>query len=866
VPKRPRVKLRRTRIRLAFGRPQEGWFPLHASQALGHWSSGAIRHKQLWQDNQISLSVEQLGRVLLLALLLLGSLPSTSARAAEFAYLAHHSGDTILALASEGGKDTREFYDEAASRYFTGGRVALSSDGQRVAYCMSYEIGATWENYVIVDNANTGESINAIGGPCESLDFSPDGERLLLGVSSEGGMDIWEWTIDESEEPREVIGWGGDQRSAHYAPDGQHIVFSSNANAAGEKFGEAWPYKWHLFKAKLDGTSQTNLTNGSPLWTEKGADYADAPDVRINNETIVFECGFEGGGGAVIWNLCRINMDGTSGMDLGVSGHNPQWSTNGFSIVYSVGSFPEHAREVSPLGEESTTIPLGEIGGVSHTVVAAVPRQTSQGLPSLARNFRPNLRLDEGERWRPLELDEMLEEGHRVCVSGECEQIWEWSELAELSGPEPSKAVLDIAPVEGEWDSEPHVSDADDYGSPDCTEPEAQGVDCEDYEHTAIHYDASKVSPGGYRYLQYWFFYRFNDSPVDTNPLGGRLDHEADWERIAVAVPEEEETPATFDYATFDQHGDTYAYLRKNLSCNQGQECGGSSKRLDVYVAGGTHASYAGACTSTEIILPCFQSNGITPETDHGGEVDWIGDIDAGTLRKLPAPYGGTWLEGPQAFTDWPGQWGFDEDFESHVDSPANQPQFNEPWDAECYGGGSCNREKSEFRAAVAPDPVIRSETPLAKVPPSCQEWFGAEVVALLCSPSKLRDSLARAAIDRREGTADLTGIQHGDRQVAPTTGGLAQLVGAPLAPGDELVLSGHPGRDAVLLVRAVDGQVLTQAIVPVPAGKSRLSIELQWKETRAGSIRYAQPVLRPTGSGTPEEVTPLSVARLPQR
>ncbi len=783
-----------------------------------------------------------------------------SARAAEIAYLAAGGGDRALVVAGEDGRDPRTLGWDLSWRYFQGGPLALSADGRTVAYCLFLqESGAPngYRRYVVVEDVNDGDGLLVTSeGDCSSLDFSPDGARLLYGEFSETtGTDIWEIELAEPQLRQELITWDGTQMDAKYTADGDHIVFSSNADAEGEPFGEEPPYEWHLFKALANGASPVNITAGSSLWTEKGAEYALAPDPRINDDTVVFECGIPEGKWTVL-HLCRIDIDGTNGMDLGIGGGEPSWNPYGTKILYTRPSFPETGMEASPTGESPTEINLEPVEGFSaYSALSVVPRQSESGLDHLARTFQPNVRLDEGERWQPLDLEVMVDElPPRICIA-ECEFLWELDELGEVSGATSPGAVMDIPPVGGDWDTEPHVDDADDYGADDCSEWEEPAEECEDLEHSAVYYDYTRVSPGGYRYLQYWSFYRFNDSPLDTVPVTGeRLDHEADWEQVSIGIPDEA-PPGTFDFVVLSQHGDQYAYLRENLSC-EGETCGPQAKAVDVFPAAGTHATYASACTDTLLLGPCKQQNG-NPETDHGGEDGWIGNGDAGALRRFPEAFAGTWLEGPRDFTDWTGEWGYDIDLASHVASPANQSSFAEPWVADCDGGDpECDREEEgELLRSFAVGSPSGSWEEI--VPGECERWFGADVSAAFCAPRRLEDSLEEAAIGKREGTVALRSLRGGKRTDAATTGGLAQLAGRPLGFGGRLALLGEAKPGALLLVRARAGNRLTEAAFRLDSPEQSVIVMVERQAARGRPV--AIPVAR-TGAGDQLEPAALRV------
>jgi hypothetical protein len=91
-----------------------------------------------------------------------------------------------------------------------------------------------------------------------------------------------------------------------------------------------------------------------------------------------------------------------------------------------------------------------------------------------------------------------------------------------------------------------------------------------------------RVKPDGdYRWLQYWFFYYYNDYNLLGHFLGaGR--HEGDWEMIQIALGEEDEPTL----AVFAQHEHA-----KTSDWDQVDLVPGTARPI-VYVARGSHASY----------------------------------------------------------------------------------------------------------------------------------------------------------------------------------------------------------------------------------------------------------------------------------
>jgi hypothetical protein len=178
---------------------------------------------------------------------------------------------------------------------------------------------------------------------------------------------------------------------------------------------------------------------------------------------------------------------------------------------------------------------------------------------------------------------------------------------------------------------------------------------------------------GGYVFLDYWLFYRYNEFFGDL----GWGNHESDWEAVTVALPPGE--TLAFDFVQYSQHGHYYRYLRDNLSCDGGERgsCGTdlvrSGHRVHVYPANGSHANYAQPCSAAPLVgFGCRRDTGEfsgTPsEKGHDGEREWeSNDYGPGVLIPFPLMTGD--------WTFWAGKWGA----ERGPDSPGHQRHFNHP-------------------------------------------------------------------------------------------------------------------------------------------------------------------------------------------
>jgi hypothetical protein len=370
-------------------------------------------------------------------------------------------------------------------------------------------------------------------------------------------------------------------------------------------------------------------------------------------------------------------------------------------------------------------------------------------------------------------------------------------------------------------------------------------LDCNSGPRSAIYYHVSDLSPRGYWYLDYWWFYRFNDGY-------GFEDHEGDWEGVSVGIPMSDQH--TFDFANFAQHRNVYSYLRDNLECDGtgGGSCGTASTptgvRLNVYPANGTHASYAKRCTA---IPWCTTTNGgpLDHEHHHGGEDEWGNNGDSTALHEFPLTAPSTvpaeWVNGPRNFTDWPGSWGND----VHVASPARPTgRFRTPWaDVVCADGDSCPVQQK--LAAARAKPPSSSKPNVG----NCAGWFGGGVVAAACVPKTLRTSLERARLGK-SGQFRLEVRRKGKGVSADSAPGLAQAMGNPLKPGDSLIVRGASDRAGELLVRVAVGRKIYTArfdTMGLTAKRGRAVLRVKRGTVTAAGRRAPQLVLQGANGGT---------------
>jgi Vacuolar protein sorting-associated protein 62 len=173
--------------------------------------------------------------------------------------------------------------------------------------------------------------------------------------------------------------------------------------------------------------------------------------------------------------------------------------------------------------------------------------------------------------------------------------------------------------------------------------------------------------PNGPTWLQYWFFYYYNDK----NFFGVGL-HEGDWEMIQLRVGRD----GTPNAATFAQHRDGEAFNWSDLKLRDSPE----GPVPVVYVGRGSHASFAGPGEH----WPMFP---LPPDYSDGK-----GPLIRPTL-EVASDETSAWLK-------WPGKWGSSD---SSPTGPAEKGQWRNPTAFHLELGG-VTRGRVRKRPRPAPD------------------------------------------------------------------------------------------------------------------------------------------------------------------
>ena len=469
---------------------------------------------------------------------------------------------------------------------------------------------------------------------------------------------------------------------------------------------------------------------------------------------------------------------------------------------------------------------------------------------AIAATFEPVLRFDNSEKQRPLNVDTFLAEGgHLICDGSSCSPIATSSDLLRHNT---ASSYIDVAGrVQG--------GSAAAYHSPNPTCTATGLADCDSGPASSIYYRVSgpyaSASTGstGYTFIDYWFFYRFND-------FASRIDqHEGDWEAVTVApAAGNVNDPATFDFAGFSQHGHFATYLRSNLSCQASSSaippstgtCDPQAKRLAVMVAHGSHANYPKACSENITMVSCRSSfSELNRERGYDGSKQWGNAYNPGALLALP-------LEQRLGWSDWAGTWGKAADGWCNPTATSSSPCPAPASPLQQSVGLECSDLDNLFGCDYAGPraaSVGRERRPVYRSPglaaASCSSWLGAGVTAVVCNPAELRRAIIAGDLGEREGRT--LGVPGSGRHGAVARG-VVQLVGSPVRPRQEVTIRGPVGKGTELLLRVRDKRhhrILNARYRLRPtrrgAGGHRMSLRL-WLATREGRTTPLLAGMRP--------------------
>lgn len=287
----------------------------------------------------------------------------------------------------------------------------------------------------------------------------------------------------------------------------------------------------------------------------------------------------------------------------------------------------------------------------------------------LARAFRPILRFDSAERWRPVSVEALVAESfgglrHRFCTDNPAPAMDTCADLVSVEQIQGQPATyVDV------FNSRrgPRGYRAPSLRACPRRSQPRRLLDCNAGPTSAIYYNASLR--GDRLYIDYWWFLRFNNFPAGT--------HEGDWEGVTVVLGDQ---PRRVLFVVFDAHGRQFRYRRSLLRF--------TARRPHVFIARGSHGAYPRRCRRRF----CLRTGSSPlPEPRFNGKARWGNNRKAacGTTCVLPLPETSTDpatapAGNAAAWNAWPGRWGALETgvvtFAGPPLGPGLQGRYRHPW------------------------------------------------------------------------------------------------------------------------------------------------------------------------------------------
>lgn len=389
--------------------------------------------------------------------------------------------------------------------------ASLSPDGSQIAYTEDPvddgQQGYRSNLFVIKPD---GTNKRLIGSDVWTASWSPDSTQLVATQGYNGNIVIYPLTGGLR---RDVVTWGDSQRDPVFSPDGQSLAFTSWSSPSGVRTDTATVYR-------------TTVAGANPIVL---ATDAQEPTYSPDGRTVAYV-------GARTRSIASVSSGGgasttITSIDAAVVRSwlsHPSWSPDGLSIAYaqvtdneSSGTSDCDIRRVPrPTGTVSTLYSASTPGCVSAPAYAVPNGQAAAGEapPVLAARFRPTILFDTSEKWRPVDIDAFTAERtstgaayHKICPNttqlSKCKDVTSSASFRLFST---SAAVLDV-----------NGSGAGtNYQSPSAACRVNGLLDCDTGTSASLYWHQTASSPKGYRYLDYWWFFRYNLYRTDAPPPG----------------------------------------------------------------------------------------------------------------------------------------------------------------------------------------------------------------------------------------------------------------------------------------------------------------------------------------------------------
>lgn len=575
----------------------------------------------------------------------------------------------------------------AGSDYGLVSNMSVSADGQSIAYVGNY--GTTI--YIMDRDGRSVRPVITLGSldRIEEPRFSPDGNWIYFDYySSSNGYrsDILRATTDGSFAQWFITG-AGDQFGISFSADGDRIAYES-----GELTSPDPPLPYQIIVADSDGSDpQTLDTSGvehgamlfgatlSPDGTEVA--FSSAPlqwdgSWRTDHSTASDLYTIDVTDGA----LSRVAL--TPARDES----RPIWANNGDRLVYS--DAPQWASDdtddpdftylpwgnqlvsAHPDGSDPEVIYPGASNAVAEDWQTPIPRDSSLIDPhQLLQQYAPEMAYNEGEQYFADSAAELTDAPRNTLVQASDGAVL----AAHGQDPIPELSLDELGALGTGLPSEDYMA-ATNF---DPT-PADEAADLHAQPQYANHiYGRVMTDDSGHTWLQYFFFYYFNDEDV----LGFGL-HQGDWETMQIRLGAD----GVPDRVVFGEHTGFRSCDWSELDHEIGPW--GTIAPV-VYVALGGHASYP--------LAGSYALGGPNDNAHGDGARAWP------ALQDISDP-GPAWL-------DWGGYWGATDYTESH--SPVGPRFQTERWshpDQMWLDGRACDadleRDAPAFGAQLAGSPA----------------------------------------------------------------------------------------------------------------------------------------------------------------
>jgi hypothetical protein len=432
--------------------------------------------------------------------------------------------------------------------------------------------------------------------------FTPDGTELMWQrtVSGTGGGDA-----GQTVEIAPIPGSSG-------LPEGTLYDGGEAYHAGG---GSGMPASWDPHEGVLAvATGENQIT----LYTT-----ADGPTDVINGTATNTIVNFTVPDGSV------------NGVELG------PWSPDGQYFLVAVDSYAgQELVAYDPATSTSHVLKTSNSATYYPAAWTTVPSDPE----GLALEYRPDVYFDSSERWMPMNPDNLFTEDfdpgyNRLCAvfsedhhfgavgvyttyKQNCDTYAATTPQETLGEIDRSPGLVSppagYSPTDVELDLNDSLStDGSSYHSP--TNSPCDPL-CDPNDGASVAYfHISEIA--GVRYVQYWFFYRFNDSTALNVIANGKDQHQGDWEGVTVAIGNSNPAGRIL-WVSYSEHRAWYRYDASDLE-NHGALDGTHPL---VFPAQGTHANYPDTCDSG---CPNWDVYGIDGfEGSHDGGLEYANNDD----------------------------------------------------------------------------------------------------------------------------------------------------------------------------------------------------------------------------------------------